>query len=654
MKRALLLPVAAMVILTAPTGASAQQEAPRATVQQQFDSSTAALEAERWDEALRLLEALETRLARGRDQGSLGIVRVRKGQALLGLGRVEEAVAALRLGLPALSATNPALNEDRFHAYLTLGQASELALDYRQAAEHYRAAEAVAVEPNTKLLLYRGLIQTQMFHDAPAALADADDALRLAATTGARGREVEGQFRTFRGRVLLNMGRHEEARTELARAMRLLGGPSLRVNISDIVARSDLAIAAMLTGHADEARRFLALTGAGHMDIASLPLGRMAAPPCSNGLQPDDVAVVEFSIREGGGVGSATPVYSSRQGDAALRFAEAVRRWSWSPQSIRRMAPFFRAAVRVELRCSMSVAARTAAVDAEETARWASANGVAIALLPRTDRDAAELRRDLAAAEARSGAASPQLLPALVRLGLSPEPEPAEQAGLLRRALPIATAARTPAPYREMIAFALASALQQMAGREPWDDMDHLSLLAEPGIGGDPHLGAAFHLAAARARVEEGQIDQAAELVERTRALPAVAADQRLTAQLQEVVMAIATARGQAPAAGAAYNALPAGAYPCMITPRRRRAGATFNDFPNAALQWGFEGWVVLESVIDAEGTPASARVLASYPPFVFNEAGTAIVARSRYESTFVPPHGPCATTGQRVVFRLP
>jgi outer membrane biosynthesis protein TonB len=85
-----------------------------------------------------------------------------------------------------------------------------------------------------------------------------------------------------------------------------------------------------------------------------------------------------------------------------------------------------------------------------------------------------------------------------------------------------------------------------------------------------------------------------------------------------------------------------------------RRSQATSEDYPNAALRWGFEGWVGLESVVDADGTPASVRVLASYPPFVFNAAGTAIVERSRYEPVFVPPDGPCAATSQRIVFRLP
>jgi tetratricopeptide (TPR) repeat protein len=651
MKSALLLPVAAMVILTAATGTSAQQpQAPRATVQQQFDSSTAALQAERWDEALRLLEALETRLTRGRDQGSLGIVRVRRGQALLGLGRVEEAVAALRLGLPALSATDPSLNEDRFRAYLTLGHASELTLDYRQAAEHYRAAETVGVEPAFKLLVYRGLIQTQMFHDAPAALADADEALRLAAVSGARGRELEGQFRTFRGRVLLNMDRREEARTELDRAMRLLGGPSLRVNINDVVARSDLAIAAMLTGRADEARRYLALTGAGRMTIAYLPTGSTPAPPCGNGLQPDDVAVVEFSIRDHGGVGTATPVYSSRQGDAALLFAQAVRRWSWPPDTIRQMEPFFRAAVRVELRCStIGASARIASDGAIRL--WSTANNVTLEMAPPTNRTVAELRRDLAAAEARSGAASPQLLPLLVRLGSSQEVPAAEKVPHLRRAVAIAASARAPLPYREMIGFQLIGATYQASGRGS-ETFDHRAVPAE--LSNDPELVAAFLFATVHTMLFRGEIGEAEAVLAQARAIPAIRTNPVLVPRMAELEIAIHAARGNDAAARAAYGALPAGTYPCNPPVRLRRARASSADFPNPALNWGFGGWVAVETLVGAGGQPASSRALVAYPPFVFNQAALDILARGRFEPVFVPPGGPCAAHWQRIVFNSP
>ena len=118
---------------------------------------------------------------------------------------------------------------------------------------------------------------------------------------------------------------YAEALDELRRAKDRLGGMSTRVDLADIVARSDLGIAALLAGREDEARRALAYAGAGYQQTGFDPGGRMEPPPCGNGLEPGDVAVVEFSIRNDGSVGYATPIYSSRHGEVAIAFAAAVR-----------------------------------------------------------------------------------------------------------------------------------------------------------------------------------------------------------------------------------------------------------------------------------------------------------------------------------------
>src|SRR5215217_6693034 len=132
---------AAAVVALTGAAASAQQPAPAPapTVQQQFEAATAALEAENWAEALRILETLERRVA-ATNPRSLAIVRVRKGQALLRLGRLDEAAATIAPNLAALPANDSSLADDRFRSFLTLGRVGELRLQYREAAEHYRAA----------------------------------------------------------------------------------------------------------------------------------------------------------------------------------------------------------------------------------------------------------------------------------------------------------------------------------------------------------------------------------------------------------------------------------------------------------------------------------------------------------------------------------
>lgn len=76
-------------------------------------------------------------------------------------------------------------------------------------------------------------------------------------------------------------------------------------------------------------------------------------PACGGpeGLQPEDVAVIEFSIRDDGSIGLVAPIYSSRKGSAALQFARAVKGWSWPPERVKEIDPFFRALTRLEMRC---------------------------------------------------------------------------------------------------------------------------------------------------------------------------------------------------------------------------------------------------------------------------------------------------------------
>jgi hypothetical protein len=80
----------------------------------------------------------------------------------------------------------------------------------------------------------------------------------------------------------------------------------------------------------------------------------MAPPPCGGeaGLQPNDTAVVEFSIARDGRDRGLAPIYASRNGPVAVAFARAVAGWSWKPEDVAKIKPFFRAATRVQLRCS--------------------------------------------------------------------------------------------------------------------------------------------------------------------------------------------------------------------------------------------------------------------------------------------------------------
>lgn len=650
---------AAALVATAATPAAQPPTAPSpapasAPVQQQFDAASEAYQAGRFEEALGVLESLERRLAAGRDRRSLAIVRVRKGQALDRLNRLPEAETILRAALPLLPAADASLNEDRFLGYVVLARAAEVRLDYREAAGLYRTAAAIGVEPAVKLAIMRGLIQSQMFHDAPAALAAADEALRMAAAAAPEERELAGQFRALRGRVLLNLGRLPEAREELERATRRLGGLGNRVNLRDLVARSDLSIAALLAGDTEGARRYLALTGAGLMREAALPSeGRVRPPLCGEGLSESDVGVVEIAIRDDGTVGAATPVYASIQGEAAVRFARAALAWSWYPETVRRIEPVFRAAVRVEVRCTTSTnfAEGPPAREVEEVGRWSAERGVPIEVEPARSVALPQMRADLAAALSRHGASSPHLLQPLLRIAVRDGVPARERVELLGRALPIAQSARAPSPYIARVASWLAEARSAAAdGSMP----NYIALLREPGLAADRHVAAWLHLAQANALYREGRHDEAAATLTRAEALLPLGADDALRSWLVEQRVAVEMARGDAAAAAASWRTLPSGAATCTIGPVRQRASSGSTDFPDDAMAWGFTGWATVEAKVGPDGMPSSPRTILAYPAFVFGGATERMVSRFRYTPAFAPDGRSCATIRQTVRFQLP
>ena len=646
--------------LTLAAAAAAQQPttqppAQQPTVQQQFDAATAALDAERWQDALRQFEAIEARLSPG-SRRTLAVVRVRKGQALLRLGRRDEARSALELGLRDFPEADSSLDEDRFLGRLMLGEIAEVALNYEAAARHYRAAEAIPLAPASKLGVYRGLIQTQMFADAAAALADADEALALLREAGLE-RQDEGVLRALRGRALLNLGRHSEALDELDTAMRRLGGLTSRVNLADIVARSDLAIAAMLAGREEAARRYLAYTGAGHHETSfSAGGGSMQPPPCGGELRPDDVAVLEFSVLDDGTVGHVTPIYASRPGRSALVFAAAAQGWAWAPEAIAEIPMLFRMAMRVEIRCSQRRNDRFLVESGAEIAAWYAAHGIvnrdgpASGPLPRPR----ELRDALARFEAEAGPQSPRLIGPLVNLARHPGVGTEETALHLRRAIPLAVEAGAPA---EVIAGLVVHLVRNERRFEAWEHRwrpaDYAEILAHPVIRGNRRREATVRVRQAYGFYGRRDDREAAEVLAAVRRDSGLAPDDPILRYVAALEVALAAAREDWASARAAQEALGPSGEPCQVGPRIR-VNASDRDFPNDALRWGFEGWTSVEATPSADGDVESARTVLAYPPFVFNEASEQIARRTRVERPYLPSGGACRPFQSTVRFIIP
>ncbi|MEA3047648.1 MAG: hypothetical protein QOJ53_1980 [Sphingomonadales bacterium] len=647
--------LAAALTVAPPMPAPAQP--PQPSIQQQFDAASAALDAHDWAEAVRGYEALETRI---RNSRTLAIARTRRATALVELGRIEEAATLLRDSLPALSAEDSSLYADRVTGFTALGQIAESRLDYDEAQRRYRQASDIPVPDDRKLPALRGLIQTQLFGNAEGALRDADAALRAVAASSPGNQPLQAKFHTLRGRALLNLGRFAEAQAELELAMRQLGDLTLRADINDLVARSDLAIAALLAGDGDRARRYLAYTGAGRLQRGAINPYSFNLPPCGGDLSPDDVAVVQLGIADDGRVTYAMPIYASRQGAVALAFARAARDWAFYPRPAGEVPSLLRAAVRIEMRCSdladpdgdveegSTLLPRLIAFDRA----WAQAIDANLA------RPTAAVRASLAEADAAGEAGRHGALPLLLILANRGDVTFAERTAFLRRALALAASDR--APDEVIAAIAIAAGRRQVprvwiGNRARPDAPDYDTILAYPEVRLSPRITAMIRLAQARRFYYDRDDDRALLAASGAiRALPDRAPTDPLLQQARQLLVVVNADRGDMNAARAAHQAMGPGAPRCGLLPRHRRDSAGSSDFPDEALRWGFEGWGVNELALTPQGEVALARTVMAYPPFVFGQAARRVAGRTRHEPTYVPDGAACTYDRQAVRFVLP
>lgn len=91
------------------------------------------------------------------------------------------------------------------------------------------------------------------------------------------------------------------------------------------------------------------------------------------------------------------------------------------------------------------------------------------------------------------------------------------------------------------------------------------------------------------------------------------------------------------------------------VSPALRTNAGSSNDYPTAAIQMGFEGWVRTEFDIAADGRTIEPRAIVSYPPFIFNDAATGVSKDLRFQASYRPNGGTACTANQRgIVFRIP
>jgi len=628
---------------------------PPLTTQALFDAATAAVDADRCAEGVAGLEAIELRPSAIRNLKVAAVIKLRKGRCLVRLNRLSEASAALHDGMAVLRIDDPVYGSDVVQAHDALGRIAFYNYDYAAARGEFETVRA-ALPDADRLDPLLWLARVTMFDDSGDALAFTQQALALLppAKTGEE-RKGAAAVHTLHARALLNHGAAPAAYKELTQALADQGGLSMRVGYSDIVTRSDLAIAALLSNRPDDARQYLAYTGAGHSEKA--PFGAAAAtglPACGgadDGL-PDDIAIVEFGVRDDGSTTHVIPVYASRPGKWVLNYARAVADWSWRQADVANLSPFFRALTRVELRCTTSFA-RPSVADLlkVDLATWLTANKVD-PFRP-SGSDAAWLpgaRTELARRQAAGETVT--LLPVLIAIAYNAVTPDTETTAMLTEASRIAATAQAPATAQLSIDLALSR-----VGPETAKYRGFLrAALARPAVAADPRAAAAVRLLLAEPRYREAAPANAAAL------LTDVATDMRLPANDTLKVSALVrrasleARQGDMAAARASYDKTGLDAQQCALVDARpvlRSAGGA-GAYPDEAMRWGFDGWTKVEYDIVASGKTAALRTVIAYPPFVFRDAAIGVVKQSRYTMTYRPDGtAGCGGAQQTVNFHI-
>ncbi|WP_398400349.1 energy transducer TonB [Sandaracinobacteroides saxicola] len=650
------LAAAALLVMPAATPVAAQ-----GGLQARYAAAQAAFDAGRWQEAYDGFTAILPQL-RG---ASASVVRARAGSAAVKAGNPQAAAPLIEAALPGLT------GDERLLALVDLGGAREQLVEPDAARAAYAEAARQAgadLPPPVRL----GLVRSTALSDPAFARATMDAGMAALEALYRDKPETMAQILALRGRIELNDGKPKEARDWFERALKAAGGLSRsQVSIPDVRIRGDLAIAAYLMGDQTGARRYLAYTGAGSLAEKGFDTGAdTPLPNCLPGaLEPDDMAIIELAIGGDGRVIGVDTVYASRKGQPAVAFARAARDWSWQPETAAKMPPWWRSAVRLEVRCVTGRAPGPGpGLFAADLAAWLAAKGV-----PPVRFEGAEavtlplLQAELAKREAAGGGLA--TLPVLLALGENRAATVRTQADAYERARDLALAQGAPealAVFLRAQAVNMRQAVTKLTrmqwrfgARERVAQLEALvaTLAGEGRLNNRGGAYALLLLGATQAAAGD-EVAAGASFV-RIVAMPdsAVPADDpmRQLALLQKANVAAATNRLEE--AKALFSATGLSADQCALIdlrPAVRRAGGNASDFPHEAQQWGFEGVVRVAHDVDAEGRVTGTRTVMASPPLVFGPASERVVGRMRYDPVFRPDGGTgCAGLEQTVKFGI-
>jgi len=631
-------------------------------VQSRFNAATDAWYADDCAKALPIFADLaqDSRIK----PGSLpyAAIAVRRGDCMVKTGAFEEGEAQLLAGLPRLRSAGADFSQEVGMAEGQLAALAMLRWDHDVALAHLHAALALQTGRERLGNLAR-LAQLTSFDGGRTALDAVDEALAIIGKEKDPNKPMLASWHSLRGRVLLNQGQIKEGMAALRNAYDLTGGDKVTLSLADTFVRADLAQAAMLAHDRDEAYRYMAKTGAGRLPKSPFATAKKVhAPACGieTGLEPEDVAVVEFTIADDGTVARAQPVYSNGSYVKAVAFAKAVREWRWLPEDAVNIPAFFRYASRVELRCTRSEGQGGMSPMEPLRQRFVQWAGPVLGRYYRAPSGKPDWVAMAEAAQKAGDAAGEWS--ALVLQSSGDLRRKAEALASIERAQVLASQSTIPAEARNAGLVILAEARRQIMDRDKdvsdrINDPAMLALSNEGTIASDALAADTALLLATPRRPKSAETEQA--LIN----LRKVAEDARLgerhpLRQFAQLRLANDMARkGDLAQAQAFFNATGLTQEQCaLIGPKPALTNwGGGSSFPTEALAYGFEGWVQAEFDITAKGRAVDARAVVSYPPFIFTKAATATMNDAQYQSSFRPSGGQaCAANLELIRYSIP
>ncbi|MCE7796004.1 energy transducer TonB [Sphingobium sufflavum] len=652
---------AALIFLLAAAVPGAVAASPETLPSQQlFDQASAAAEKGDCRTAASLFDALEKRKVLKPDSIPEAVVSVRRGGCLVRVRRIAEGERAIQKGLPVLEKAGPDYVNDVVNATEALGDVAIRYHDHDRGIAQYQRVLGM-VKGLSRLRVLAELAKATAFDGGTTSLAYSEEGIALISALPPKDQNKDSLavFHSLHARTLLNQGKTQEGYAELKQALKLSGGLTARTTTNEVSMRSDLGMAAALVGRKEDARLYLAYTGAGRIaGGARFTRGMSMDPPLcgeETGLRPDDVAVVEFSINEDGSVAGANTVYSRGNRAVATAFARAVDDWYWSPDSIKAIPLFYRTGMRVEMRCS-TAGGDAPSILSPANARfwtWASSRLPALRTEESGQKKVEAVR--LALAQDRFAAGSAERAAALgVVAALSVSSSEARSEDTVR-AMAAATEAKAPPEVVNWLR--INSVLSGETGKDRKARLALQAMAAEPSFAADP-LSSATALLLASAKYRGSRLPEAPAMLQQ------VADDGRLPdrhplRQAARITLAnLAAAAGDGAAAQRFFASTGLTEQQCAligVRPALRSSGADSNDYPMEAMRMGFEGWVNLEFDVTADGRTATARPIVAYPPLIFVDAAAGMAKGFRYEASYRPGGGAACTANRETVsFILP